>query len=239
MIMGGGAQDEGEATARVSFVNLTATNPQYAPLRPMEFDGISCKRRPCPIAPVLATGGGGTREASQGGTINPQFVRRTARRRDLDPAAGPQGAWRKVAPAQVARLYHSVALLPARWPGGRGGKTNPPRVRKCPGCPPTRFEEERLEMYYPPYLFQKGKPARLSAVRPRKSATAQGPISTAQASSIGSVNLGVSTRIDHTFLQRRTALGGVPFTVVANFLQATVPNAPNAYSHFRVGTCCS
>jgi hypothetical protein len=240
MIMGGGPEDEGEATARVSLVNLKAANPQYAAQPPMNFNRIHVNAVLLPDRTILATGGGGTREASQGGTIDPQLVRERLVAEIFDPAAGPAGTWSKVAQAQVARLYHSVALL---LPDGRvvaaGG--NPNKGSQVPWLPPDPLEEERLEMYYPPYLFQKGKTRPVIANAPTEIGYgAKFTIGTAQANAIGSVNLIRPGLTTHSFnVEQR--LVDVPFVVVANTLQATVPNQPNIappgwYMLFLTGT---
>ncbi len=240
MIMGGGPEDEGEATARVSRVNLSAANPQYADGPPMNFDRIHVNAVLLPDRTILATGGGGTREASQGGTINPQLVRERLVAEIFDPTAGPQGTWTKVAQAQVARLYHSVALL---LPDGRvvaaGG--NPTKGSQVPWLPPDPDEEERLEMYYPPYLFQKGQTRPVIGSAPTEiSYGTKFTIATAQASAIASVNMIRPGLTTHSFnVEQR--LVDVPFTVAGNGLQATVTNAPNIappgwYMLFLTGT---
>jgi hypothetical protein len=116
-----------------------------------------------PDRTVLATGGGVTREATVGGAVDPQAFNEVFEAEIYDPGAN---TWRLTAPATVARLYHSVALL---LPDGRvvtaGG--NPDKGRSITWLPPEDpMEEMRLEIYSPPYLF------RTDAARPRPTITA-------------------------------------------------------------------
>jgi hypothetical protein len=71
-----------------------------------------------------------------------------------DPATN---TWQLMAPASIARLYHSTALL---LPDGRvvaaGG--NPEGGHSVKWEPPDPEEEMRLEAFSPPYLFKGPRP---------------------------------------------------------------------------------
>jgi hypothetical protein len=162
LIMGGGPEDETEATARVDVIDLTEPRPSYRPALPMQFDRMHVNAVLLPDRTVLATGGGGTREAGAGGAVPPDLVRERLVAEVFDPATGSQGAWRSLAQAQVGRLYHSVALL---LPNGQvlvaGG--NPDKGGQVPWLPPDPLEEMRLELFSPPYLFRGPRPVIESA----------------------------------------------------------------------------
>jgi hypothetical protein len=82
--------------------------------------------------------------------VDPQGGREVFQAEIYDPA---QDTWTVTAPATIARLYHSVALL---LPDGRvlsaGG--NPDKGSQVDWLPPDPEEEMRLEVYSPPYLFR-------------------------------------------------------------------------------------
>ena len=84
-----------------------------------------------PDRTVLATGGSAMEEMAHGAPDHAQIYR---------PATG---TWTHTAQSRVARLYHSVALLTA------DGK-----VITAGSNPARQTEELRIEMYWPPYLFQ-------------------------------------------------------------------------------------
>jgi hypothetical protein len=101
MILGGGPDDETEATDRVQIVDLSAANPQYGPRQRLNFDRMHVNAVLLPDRTVLATGGGGTREASAiKGQIDPQPVRERLVAEIFNPDTE---AWRSVASATVAR----------------------------------------------------------------------------------------------------------------------------------------
>jgi len=175
-----------------------------------------------PDRTVLATGGGGTREASQTkGQIDPQPVRERLVAEIFDPRLGE---WRSVAAATIARLYHSVALL---LPDGRvvaaGG--NPDKGSQVNWLPPDPLEEMRLELYSPPYLFKGPRPQITGAPVEIKYGQ-QIVITTPQAQAIKWINLIRPGLTTHSF-NCEQRLVDVPFTSPpqAGQLNATIPNA--------------
>jgi hypothetical protein len=159
MIIGGGPEDFGDATDRVDVIDLgPGGNATYRPTASLNFSRLHVNAVLLPDRTVLAVGGAQSREASQGGTINPQAVRERLVAERWDPSLdAPDKRWAKMAAASVPRLYHSVALL---LPDGRvisaGG--NPDKGNQVPWLPPDPNEEMRLEIYSPPYLFKDSRP---------------------------------------------------------------------------------
>lgn len=160
MILGGGPEDaDGEprqpATTRVSVVDLQAAGaqPRYRSRADLNHERMHVNAVLLPDRTVLATGGGVTREASVGGVVDPAQFNEVLEAEIYDPCSN---TWTTTAPATVARLYHSVALL---LPDGTvvtaGG--NPDKGRSVTWLPADDpMEEMRLEIYSPPYLFKSG-----------------------------------------------------------------------------------
>jgi len=173
-----------------------------------------------PDRTVLATGGGGTREASQiQGQIDPQPVRERLVAEIFDP---PTGAWRSMAAATIARLYHSVALV---LPDGRvvaaGG--NPDKGSQVNWLPPDPLEEMRLELYSPPYLF-KGPRPQITGAPVEINYGQQVVIATPQAQVIKWISLIRPGLTTHSF-NCEQRLVDVPFASppLAGQLNATIP----------------
>ena len=138
----------------------------------------------------------------------------------FDPATKK---WTKTAPATVARLYHSVALL---LPDGRvlsaGG--NPDKGSQTAWLPPDLLEEERLEIFSPPYLFKKtDRPVIQDA--PQEIHYGQAiAIRTPQAATIASASLVAPGLTTHSF-NGSQRLVDVPINrTPPNTLNATIPN---------------
>ncbi|HEY5376136.1 MAG TPA: galactose oxidase-like domain-containing protein [Polyangiaceae bacterium] len=158
MILGGGPEVDdgaprGVATRRTAVADFSVPNPAYETTAALHHERMHVNAVLLPDRTVLAVGGGVTREASLAAVVDPQGGREVFEGEIYDPVANE---WTITAPATVARLYHSVALL---LPDGRvltaGG--NPDKGRQVPWLPPDPFEEMRIELYSPPYLF-KNKP---------------------------------------------------------------------------------
>jgi hypothetical protein len=159
MILGGGPEDpedpnapRGRATQRVAVIDFTQPVPDYQTKRNLNHERMHVNAVLLPDRTVIAVGGGVTREASaQSAVVDPQGGREVFEAEIYDPGAD---TWTITAPATVARLYHSVALL---LPDGRvvsaGG--NPDKGSQTAWLPPDPLEEERLEIFTPPYLFRK------------------------------------------------------------------------------------
>ncbi len=220
MILGGGPEDETEATDRVQVVDLTAPNPRYGQRLKLNFDRMHVNAVILPDRTVLATGGGGTREASQiQGQIDPQPVRERLVAEIFDP---PTGAWRSMAAATIARLYHSVALV---LPDGRvvaaGG--NPDKGSQVNWLPPDPLEEMPLELYSPPYLF-KGPRPQITGAPVEINYGQQVVIATPQAQVIKWISLIRPGLTTHSF-NCEQRLVDVPFASppLAGQLNATIP----------------
>jgi hypothetical protein len=166
MILGGGPEDpddpddpnapRGRATQRVEVIDLASPTPRYQARKALNHERMHVNAVLLPDRTVIAVGGGVTREASaRSAQVDPQGGREVFEAEIYDPVAD---TWTVTAPASVARLYHSVALL---LPDGRvlsaGG--NPDKGSQTAWLPPDPLEEERLEIFSPPYLFRKaGRP---------------------------------------------------------------------------------
>jgi hypothetical protein len=166
MILGGGPEDpddpnapRGIATQRVGLIDLRAATPVYTAGAPLHHQRMHVNAVLLPNRTVVAVGGGVTREASaKSAVVDPNGGREVFEAEIYDPATN---TWTITAPATIPRLYHSVALL---LPDGRvlsaGG--NPDKGSQTAWLPPDPLEEERLEVFSPPYLFK--KPVRPSIV---------------------------------------------------------------------------
>jgi hypothetical protein len=156
MILGGGPEDEDgqprqPATQRVSVVDLMNPAPSYGRRANLNRERMHVNAVLLPDQTVLATGGGVFREATPEGKPDPTQFNEVLEAEIYDPTAD---SWTLTAPATVARLYHSVALL---LPDGRvitaGG--NPDKGQNVTWLPAEDpMEEMRLEMFSPPYLFR-------------------------------------------------------------------------------------
>ena len=160
MILGGGPEDpegqdapRGRATTRVAVADFNSPSPSYQSKKRLNHERMHVNAVLLPDRTVIAVGGGVTREASaKSALVDPQGGREVFEAEIYDPM---NDTWTITAPATVARLYHSVALL---LPDGRvlsaGG--NPDKGSQPNWLPPDPLEEERLEIFSPPYLFKKG-----------------------------------------------------------------------------------
>jgi hypothetical protein len=163
-----------------------------------------------PDRTVLAVGGGVTREASaQTHVVDPLGGREVFEAEIYDLSTN---VWSITAPATVARLYHSVALL---LPDGRvvsaGG--NPDKGSQVPWLPPDRLEEMRLEIFSPPYLFKKNTRPTIQAVQQEITYNSKVKIQTPEANHIKWVNLIRPGLTTHSF-NGTQRLVDVPFSLV-------------------------
>jgi hypothetical protein len=156
MILGGGPEDDtpfrGQATRRVCAIDFKLPAPKYQIKAALNHERMHVNAVLLPDRTVLACGGGVSREASvQTRVVDPLGGREVFEAEIYDVA---NNTWTITAPATIARLYHSVALL---LPDGRvvaaGG--NPDKGMQVPWLPPDPLEEMRLEIFSPPYLFKK------------------------------------------------------------------------------------
>ncbi len=224
MIIGGGPEDENEATDRVAIADLSAVPANFIIARPMHHVRIHVNAVLLPDRTVFATGGAARREAGAKPKIDPNPQLEEMIPEIFDPNVSSVGQWTEMATATVPRLYHSVALL---LPDGRvvaaGG--NPSKGSHVPWLPPDPVEEERLEIYSPPYLFRGPRPE-ISAA---PSEAAHGDvivIHSPQADRIRNVSLVRPGLTTHSFnVEQR--LVDVPSTLAAGVLKATVPAEKN------------
>jgi Domain of unknown function (DUF1929)/FG-GAP-like repeat len=226
MILGGGPEDDGpergRATQRVQVLDLNAPQPTYQDRAPLKRERMHVNAVLLPDRTVLAVGGGVTREASaRSNVVDPEGGREVFEAEIYDPALD---TWSLTAPATVARLYHSVALL---LPDGRvvaaGG--NPDKGSQVPWLPPDPLEEMRLEIFSPPYLFKGPRPIIKNAPDPISHGGSI-VIRSDQASTIRWVSLIMPGLTTHSF-NGTQRLVDVPFLAKApDQLLATIPNDP-------------
>jgi len=228
MILGGGPEDEGPvrqpATHRVAIIDLKSANPAYHAKSALNHERMHVNAVLLPDRTVLAVGGGVTREASaQTNVVDPRGGREVFEGEIYDLATN---IWSITAPATVARLYHSVALL---LPDGRvvsaGG--NPDKGLQVNWLPPDLLEEMRLEIFSPPYLFKKNtRPVVQNApevIHYNSAIQIQSP----QANQVKWINLIRPGLTTHSF-NGTQRLVDVPFTLQPpDTLNATIPAERN------------
>ncbi len=231
MILGGGPVDpddpnapRGRATQRVAVIALDAPAPVYQARKNLNHERMHVNAVLLPDRSVIAIGGGVTREASaKTAVVDPQGGREVFEAEIYDPAAD---TWTITAPATVARLYHSVALL---LPDGRvlsaGG--NPDKGSQTAWLPPDPLEEERLEIFSPPYLFKKNTRPSIEDVPQEIHYAETIAIRTPQAAEIATVSLIAPTVTTHSF-NGTQRLVDVRFVVAPPArLNATIPGDRN------------
>lgn len=224
MILGGGPEGEDEATSRVAIADLSAGPSNFVAASPMHHVRIHVNAVLLPDRTVFATGGGAKREAGAVFKIDPNPQLEVMVPEIFDPTAPGGGTWTEMATATVPRLYHSIALL---LPDGRvvaaGG--NPDKGSRVAWLPPDPEEEERLEIYSPPYLFRGARP-QISVAPDRAKHGDTITVQTPQADQIRDVSLVRPGLTTHSFnVEQR--LVDIPFTAAAGALTATLPASAN------------
>ena len=226
MILGGGPEDpddpnapRGIATQRVQVIDFKAAAPAYETKRQLNHQRMHVNAVLLPDRTVIAIGGGVTREASvKSAVVDPQGGREVFEAEIYDPNAD---TWTITAPATIARLYHSVALL---LPDGRvlsaGG--NPDKGGQVKWLPPDPKEEMRLEIFSPPYLFKKNTRPAILGVPVEIHYGGAVDVNTAQAAEIKSISLIAPGLTTHSFNVNQKLLD-VSFTRGVNVLHATIP----------------
>jgi Domain of unknown function (DUF1929) len=231
MILGGGPEDpddpnapRGVATHRVQVIDFKAANPAYQTKQPLNHERMHVNAVLLPDRTAIAVGGGVTREASaRSALVDPQGGREVFEAEIYDPV---QDSWTVTAPATIARLYHSVALL---LPDGRvvsaGG--NPDKGSQADWLPPDPKEEMRLEIYSPPYLFRKQSRPAVQKVPQEIAYASKIDIQTPNASAIKWISLVRPGLTTHSF-NGTQRLVDIPFTVAPPAtLHGTVPSDRN------------
>ena len=231
MILGGGPEDpddpnapRGKATQRVAVVDFTLEPPHYQLKKNLNHERMHVNAVLLPDRTVIAVGGGVTREASANtNKVDPQGGREVFEAEIYDLTTD---TWTVTAPATVARLYHSVALL---LPDGRvlsaGG--NPNKGSQTKWLPPDPMEEERLEIFSPPYLFKKTSRPVIDNVPQEIVYGGNTAIRTPQAMQIKWASLIAPGLTTHSFNSTQRVVD-VPFAVTPpNTLNAAIPNDRN------------
>jgi len=131
MIMGGGSP----AINKAHIIDLNAGAPAYVPTAPMHHARFHVNAVVLPDRTVLISGGNGTNEDVPTAVLESEIYHPDT------------NTWSLAAKAQVARMYHSIALL---LPDGR--------VLAAGSNPDRRDDELRLEIFHPPYLFKGPRP---------------------------------------------------------------------------------
>jgi FtsP/CotA-like multicopper oxidase with cupredoxin domain len=131
MILGGG----NPAIDKAHIIDLNAGAPAYATAASMHRARFHINAVLLPDRTVFVSGGNGQNEDAPTAVLESEIY---------DPAAN---TWSVAANAQVARMYHSIALL---LPDGR--------VLAAGSNPNRRDDELRLEIFHPPYLFKGPRP---------------------------------------------------------------------------------
>ena len=191
--------------ARTVVLDTTVANPQWRETAPMAFRRAFHTLTLLPDGTVLATGGDTT--------ANGQNEANAVLAAELwNPATE---TWRTLASNQVARLYHSTALL---LPDGRvvsaGGEYAP-------------YLEENAEFFSPPYLFNGPRPTITSAPTPpttigyNTAFTVQTPNS-----DIAKVSIIATASVTHGFNMNQRYLS-LPFTPIAGGVSVQAPSAPD------------
>lgn len=157
LLMGGGLPGNTEGLPDAALIDLSAAKPAFRPIAPMNHARYYCYSVILPDGKVLVLGGRTGRKGHQmtkGGAM-PGMTGDHDKDAPPDPNAVHEAElfdpanemWTPMASMTVDRLYHSGAVL---LPDGRVVATgnNP-----MPG-----FEERRIEIYDPPYLFKGDRP---------------------------------------------------------------------------------
>jgi plastocyanin len=131
MIVGGGSP----AVNQAHVIDLKAASPAYTAAASLHHARFHVNAVLLPDRTVLVSGGNGTNEDAPTAVLEAEIYHPDT------------NAWSLAATAQVARMYHSIALL---LPDGR--------VLAAGSNPNRRDDELRLEIFHPPYLFRGPRP---------------------------------------------------------------------------------
>jgi hypothetical protein len=143
MIMGGGPSDMHDqtgATNTTAITDLSVPGPTVTTAAPLAMRRMHLCATLLPDRTVLANGGSMMEESGADATFEAEIYHPDAR--------GGPGNWTMAATSRVARLYHSVALL---MPDGK--------VITSGSNPARKTEEQRIEVFWPPYLFAGERPS--------------------------------------------------------------------------------
>lgn len=131
MIMGGGDP----AINKTHIIDLKAASPAYTAAASLNRARFHVNAVLLPDRTVMVSGGNGHSEDAPTAVLESEIYHPDT------------NTWSLAAKAQVARMYHSIALL---LPDGR--------VLAAGSNPNRRDDELRLEIFHPPYLFKGPRP---------------------------------------------------------------------------------
>ena len=151
--------------------------------------------------------------------VDPQAGREVFEAEIYDPV---KDAWAVTAPATVARLYHSIALL---LPDGRvvAASGNPAKGSQAAWLPADPMEEMRLEIFSPPYLFTKKTRPTITSAPQEIAYGAKVTVRSSQSNDIKWMNLVAPGLTTHSFNSTQR-LVDVSFSAAPpDILNATIP----------------
>ena len=158
LIMGGALPiGEDYATDSVNVIDLKDLSgllPSYQPAAPLLLPRVHLNAVLLPDRTVFVTGGALDREGGKERRILARYQSEI-----YDPVLD---AWQMAATSQIARMYHSIALL---LDDGRVvcASGNPDKGSQVAWEPADHNEELHIEVYSPPYLFKGARPVITSA----------------------------------------------------------------------------
>ena len=207
---GGGAPfgSTSPAQASAQVIDLTSGTPVWQAVASMNYPRYTHTLTVLPDGKVLAVGGSG--DLSETDTTNGVLPAE-----EWDPAAN---TWTTLASMQVARIYHSTAVL---LPDGRvlvAGSGEADGLSSPPG-------EHNAQFYSPPYLFNGTRPTITSA--PASAAYGSSiTVQTPDAASITKVSL-VSLGADSHTLDMDQHFVPLAFTAGSGSLNVSLPSSGN------------
>lgn len=145
IIIGGGPENDKDpnvrATNSVQIIDLKNHNPQYRDVNSLHQERMHLNAIILPDRTILVCGGSGRKEKVLDATLEAEIFNPT------------DESWSVMAAATIPRMYHSVGLL---LPDGRvfAASSNPDRGQQVGWEPADPFEELRIEIYSPPYVFK-------------------------------------------------------------------------------------
>lgn len=221
LYIGGGNEAQGRApTAGAEIIDLRANPPAWATTGAMHFPRRQHNATVLPDGTVLVTGGtrggGGPNDGFNDlGRGQPVHVAES-----WDPSLGQ---WTQLAAEDVARCYHSTAVL---LPDGRvlsagGGEYRPDNVNENAA----EDSHRDAQIFSPPYLF-KGPRPQLAAAPASIGYGETFHVATPNASEIRKVAWLAPASVTHSFDENQRCLF-LAFTVAANGLEVTAPASAN------------
>lgn len=151
ILIGGGDTLGHNATETVEMIDFSDANQHYQPVAPMRNKRYYVYPVILPDQNILVVGGTngyGMVHSGMCDQIGPgELMAPPDAILEAELFVTKTKEWKPMAKMQVARLYHSNAIL---LPDGRVIAVGSNPARKC--------EEKRIEIFFPPYLFQGDRP---------------------------------------------------------------------------------